>query len=567
MRLAYLMLVHDQPAHVARLVDALDDALDDHSVDFFIHVDGKARFADFQWILSGRANVHFVERGNIYWADFSMVKAELRLLEAATRAVPAFDRYCMISGADYPIQSREAIRRTFTDSDRELIRVKYKLTGVGSNGDAGFVERYHFRADHLERAARSPVQQRLARRYLDLLDFINDRLAPRARTPGFDYYKGSQWWCLTHACVRYVLAFLEQNPHVLRTLRFAFVPEEILFQSIVKASPFADRIAQDFERGPDESDVHGCHYVNWHDPVSVPKVLDEKDLPVLLASPALFARKMSEGHSARLLDALDAHRSKRDMAEEPPVSCVCLTYGRPELLEEAIHSFLRQDYPGPKELLVLNDYEAHTLHFAHPEVRVVNLPRRLRTVGEKMNAAVALCRHDLLFVWDDDDIYLPHRISASVRRFDPRRGFFKPQRAWMLDNGVLTLEDDSLFHVGSCWSRRVFDAVGGYPAEGTGYDLIFEERLRRRFSGSIAPSDVEPTEITYIYRWNGTGSYHMSNFGELRVGGNVGHDGSDAFVRERASRGQIRTGAVALVPRWREDYQRLVADHLAGLRK
>ena len=47
------------------------------------------------------------------------------------------------------------------------------------------------------------------------------------------------------------------------------------------------------------------------------------------------------------------------------------------------------------------------LDFDHPEVQVVNLPRRFRTVGEKMNAAVALASHDLLFVWDDDDLFLP----------------------------------------------------------------------------------------------------------------------------------------------------------------
>jgi cellulose synthase/poly-beta-1,6-N-acetylglucosamine synthase-like glycosyltransferase len=42
------------------------------------------------------------------------------------------------------------------------------------------------------------------------------------------------------------------------------------------------------------------------------------------------------------------------MENQPPVSCFCLTYGRPCLLEEAIHSFLQQDYAGPKEMIVLN---------------------------------------------------------------------------------------------------------------------------------------------------------------------------------------------------------------------
>src|SRR5947208_5700304 len=115
----------------------------------------------------------------------------------------------------------------------------------------------------------------------------------------------------------------------------------------------------------------------------------------------------------------------------PPVSCICPTYARPEVLEEAIYSFLRQDYPGKKELIILNDYDQQTLAFEHPEVRVINVPTRFRTVGEKRNAAVALASHDLLFVWDDDDIYLPHRLSFSVARFERKKGFFKPDLAWM----------------------------------------------------------------------------------------------------------------------------------------
>ncbi len=102
-------------------------------------------------------------------------------------------------------------------------------------------------------------------------------------------------------------------------------------------------------------------------------------------------------------------------------SCICLTYARPDVLEEAIYSFLQQDYSGPKELVILNDYDQQILEFDHPEVRVINLPKRLHTVGEKRNMAVALAAHDLLFVWDDDDIYLPHRLSFLLERFDPKR--------------------------------------------------------------------------------------------------------------------------------------------------
>src|SRR5690606_25544357 len=103
-------------------------------------------------------------------------------------------------------------------------------------------------------------------------------------------------------------------------------------------------------------------------------------------------------------------------AKRPPISCICPTYGRVDLLEEALYSFLRQDYLGTKELIILNDYEQQALTFDHPEVKIINFPRRLHTLGEKYKAAVGLCTHDLIFVWHDDDIYLPRHLSHAVRR-------------------------------------------------------------------------------------------------------------------------------------------------------
>ena len=253
------------------------------------------------------------------------------------------------------------------------------------------------------------------------------------------------------------------------------------------------------------------------------------------------------------------------MNAQPDVSCICLTYGRPEVLEEAIYSFLQQDYAGRKELIVLNDYPVQSLTFDHPDVQVINVSKRFRTVGEKMNAAVALASHDLLFVWDDDDIYLPHRLAFSVSRFEPGKGFFKPDKAWTWDNGKLSSSFKSVFHSGSCWSRGLFDAVKGYVAEGTGYDLVFERALERQFPGSTAVYDISPEEIYYIYRWSGTGSYHMSGFGDYAAGQNIGHSQVEAFVTQLASHGGIQFGTVPLQPQWKTDYQQLVNELMQSI--
>ncbi len=253
------------------------------------------------------------------------------------------------------------------------------------------------------------------------------------------------------------------------------------------------------------------------------------------------------------------------MEHKPAVSCICPTYGRPELLEEALYSFLLQDYPGPKELIVLNDYAGQTLVFEHPEVRVINVPVRFRTVGEKRNAAIALASHDLLFVWDDDDIYLPHRISFSVANFEAGKGFFKPDQGWLWGNGQLCGPTANLYHSSSCWSRDRFDAVSGYDGEGSGHDQLFEERLGKRFPGITAPFAIQPTEIYYIYRWYGTGSYHLSGYGGLKLGENGGDAEVAAYIQQRANQGEIPQGRILLQPGWKTDYRQLVSSSIATL--
>jgi len=249
------------------------------------------------------------------------------------------------------------------------------------------------------------------------------------------------------------------------------------------------------------------------------------------------------------------------LTDPPPLSCICPTYGRVALLEEAIESFLRQDYPGQKELIILNDYAEQTLVFDHPEVRVINLPHRLHSIGEKYKMAVGLATHDLLFVWHDDDIYLPHRLSYSVAQLDPKQAFFKADKAWFWNEGKLSGPDANLFHGGSCWRRALFSQVQGYPHIDNRYDLEFEQLCKSAAPTAMHVQSIKPVDIYYLYRWQGLGSYHFST---------LGADGQESkrvvdYVAQQAARGEIPQGQIQLQPQWQSDYRALVQDYLATM--
>src|SRR5439155_14530259 len=148
------------------------------------------------------------------------------------------------------------------------------------------------------------------------------------------------------------------------------------------------------------------------------------------------------------------------------VSCICPTYNRLPgsqwLLEEAIESFLKQDYPD-KELLVLNDCPGQELLCDAPDVFVINLPRRFHSYGEKLNAGIGLAQGSLIAPWDDDDIMLPWRLSKSLERLADA-DYYNPHAYWFLD--AQGLHSDCVTGVGqngSLFTHSAFDAVNGYP--------------------------------------------------------------------------------------------------------
>jgi glycosyltransferase involved in cell wall biosynthesis len=237
---------------------------------------------------------------------------------------------------------------------------------------------------------------------------------------------------------------------------------------------------------------------------------------------------------------------------------MCLTFGRPRLLEEALQSFLAQDYPGLKELVILNDFSDQVLVFDHPHVKMVNVSQRFRTVGEKRNACAAFCSHDILFVWDDDDIYLPWRMSFSINRLDKAKGFYKPSKAWVLSEGVIRGVRRNLFHSGSCFTRSLFDQVGGYPHIGSGQDWGLESKFSSAISGSKDDESLTDEELFYIYRWGGTGSFHLSAFGRDEGKSIKGNEHVATYVRHAVKSGQLPTGKIQLHPVWRNDYAGLL---------
>jgi len=112
-------------------------------------------------------------------------------------------------------------------------------------------------------------------------------------------------------------------------------------------------------------------------------------------------------------------------ASWPAVTCLCPTYGRFERLQDAVACFLLQDYPGPKELVILNDAAEPVIlcprltitadqYLVDAHARVINVRDRFANLGAKRQALLEAARTPLVAHWDDDDLYLPWHLTAAV---------------------------------------------------------------------------------------------------------------------------------------------------------
>lgn len=251
----------------------------------------------------------------------------------------------------------------------------------------------------------------------------------------------------------------------------------------------------------------------------------------------------------------------------PKISAYCPTYARPYLLEESIQCFLNQDYKGEKELVILNDYAGHTLHFDHPEVKIYNIKEHIKPLGKKFNETIKLCTGDILFAWEDDDIFLPHRISMSVEKMlKSKKNMFHTQETFIhqTDGSVANVfalyGAASLFHSAVAIKKDFFYEVGGYYCgdDSIQFDQITMNKFYQKANYS-AENDGARSGF-YIYRNGTTDSYNSSHFsGWESVNGEL-TAGAEIYVKE--NKNKIPQGNYYLKPHWKEDYVNIVNNYL-----
>jgi len=199
-------------------------------------------------------------------------------------------------------------------------------------------------------------------------------------------------------------------------------------------------------------------------------------------------------------------------------------------------------YGGKSEMIILNDTPGQILTCHVPDVTVVNVPLRFRTLGEKRNALVGMAKYDLLCVWDDDDISLPNRLSQACEKLKGiRYGYYTVGNYWFMDGDRLTLPSNVGYcHNCSTFTRDAFDIVGGYNLV-SGYE---DREIAYALNHNEKIVTIVGGNLDYIYRW-GVSPCHLSGKAEL-----------DQHYLDIGQK-HIIPGCFNIVPKWRRDYNEM----------
>lgn len=285
--LACIVLAHNDPVQVHRLVETLDP------FPVFLHVDANADDDMFQAITDGMPDrVTLLDRIPTPWATWGAVEAEIEGYRAAL-AAPGITHVALLSGADYPIATMDDVTRMLREHPRDSFGATTTLPYSAWGRSGGFSRLRYRHWAWGKRMLRLPIPRRLPR--------------------GVDFAGGATSKILATAHARALVETYDTHPALVRFWRRSWSADETFVNSILNTPAFVPGWRDEHVNSP-------LWWIDWGGArKKSPPWLTIDDLPRLLTRqvdddqlvPCTFARKFSTTTSTDLMDALDRHLGLR----------------------------------------------------------------------------------------------------------------------------------------------------------------------------------------------------------------------------------------------------------------
>ena len=302
MKIAYLILAHIEPEHIARLALKLTKGSKN---EVFVHIDKKADESVFRNAIGKSDSIHFVEdRQSVSWAGFAMVRATINSMRQAMRQ-GEFDRYVMLQGVDYPILSNAKIDSFFDKHrDTEFILAS-NHTHSGDYKELHKYRNYWF----LDNPNAHQKLINIANKVLLKLHLYLPLKKPYIYIGSrkYEIYGGNAHLSFTRPAVKYILEFYDNNPDFNKYFSTAYASDESYFHTIIYNSEFLEKTQEKRAVPYEDSSIARLLNLTYYEYPDVVVVFKKKDdYPKLLGSGCLYFRKATN-ESGELLDYIDEH--------------------------------------------------------------------------------------------------------------------------------------------------------------------------------------------------------------------------------------------------------------------
>ena len=290
MKHAYLIMAHNEPYILERLLKLIDDKRND----IYLHIDKKWHDFDFEYFkkIVNKSNLYFTDRLDVRWGTYRQIECELLLFEMAHNN-GGYSYYHLLSGIDMPLVNQDVIHDYFDKNNgKEFICFDYHNKALPDTIDR--IKYFHLFVNNMRN---NNLIIKVIFKIFHKIFLIFQKIfhVNRLKKVPLTIRKGANWVSVTEVVVDYILSKKEM---IRKIFSYSVCADEVFLQTIIYNSDLYDKLI-----GYKNDDNFAIkRYIDWKR--GKPYTFKSEDFNDLINSGCFFARKFSIKVDKEIIDKI-----------------------------------------------------------------------------------------------------------------------------------------------------------------------------------------------------------------------------------------------------------------------
>lgn len=279
MKHAYLIMAHNEPYILERLLKLIDDKRND----IYLHIDKKWHDFDFEYFkkIVNKSNLYFTDRLDVRWGTYRQIECELLLFEMAHNN-GGYSYYHVLSGVDMPLVSQDVIHDYFNKNNgKEFIHFDFYDKVLPETVDR--IKYFHLFVKN-KRSSNILLRKIYEKLYNGCLKIQRLLHINRIKKMPIKWRKGANWISVTDNVISYIL---ENKKKIRKIFKYSICADELFVQSLI----YNSKLFKNVYKTHDNDYNAVLRFIDWNR--GEPYTFKSLDFDELINSKCFFARKFS----------------------------------------------------------------------------------------------------------------------------------------------------------------------------------------------------------------------------------------------------------------------------------